>query len=73
MEKVVQAPDIKVGDVVWQRQGMEATTVLSVDTFTNFKGQTQYRVVMGNSRGISVTMEMYPENNLTYSVPEGGI
>ena len=73
MQQTVAAPDIKVGDVVWQTEGMEAAQVLGVETFLGHAGTMMYRVVIGNSKGVSVTMELHPENNLTYSTPEGGI
>lgn len=70
MERVVQAPDVKVGDVVWHSEGMEAAQVLGVETFIGHAGTMMYRVSVGNSKGVSVTMELHPENNLTYKTYE---
>lgn len=68
MQQTVAAPDIKVGDVVWQTEGMPAAEVLGVETFVGHAGTMMYRVVIGNSRGVAVTMELHPENVLTYQV-----
>ena len=68
MQQTVAAPDIKVGDVVWQTEGMEAAVVLEVHPFNNFADQPMYKVIIGNSKGVSVTMELHPENVLTYQV-----
>ena len=68
MQQTVAAPDIKVGDVVWQTEGMEAAVVLEVHPFNNFKDEPMYKVIIGNSKGVSVTMELHPENVLTYQV-----
>jgi len=68
MQQTVAAPDIKVGDVVWQTEGMEAAQVLGVETFIGHAGAMMYRVIIGNSKGVSVTMELHPENVLTYQI-----
>ena len=68
MEKTVAAPDIKVGDVVWQTEGMKAAVVLGVETFTGHAGTMMYRVIIGNSKGVAVNMELHPENVLTYQI-----
>ena len=68
MQQTVAAPDIKVGDVVWQTEGMAAAEVLGVETFVGHAGTMMYRVVIGNARGVAVTMELHPENVLTYQV-----
>ena len=68
MQQTVAAPDIKVGDVVWQTEGMPAAEVLGVETFVGHAGAMMYRVVIGNARGVSVTMELHPENVLTYQI-----
>ena len=66
MEKIVAAPDIKVGDVVWQIEGREPSVVLAVSQFVSYQEQPMYRVSIGNSTGEAVSMELHAMNNITY-------
>jgi len=70
MQQTVAAGDIKVGDVVWHTEGMEAAVVLDVQTHVAYTSKMMYKVVIGNSKGVACTMELHPENVLTYQVKE---